>query len=255
LQKVKRKYINIAIATLKDYGFIFEGNIWGKNSEFALHFPDDNKVILGLYSFSQTITMNLVSTLWNMNWRFAAMDPRLYGFSRNEKKYYNALDELFRFVQSENERCAISIFHKKMNDNNFSHNLYFGVFSPIVSIRYDLSQYQPRAELKVSVHDKTCHIAIWMKNNADNTAYIQNCSEGFRNGCIAKFDDCKNSLCERSTKKKTTCKGKLMFTVNNQSYEKCTFETSWGYSGNRAAFRFDENEVDTYMYFIKSFDD
>ena len=252
LKKVKRKYINTAISILEDYGFIFEGNVWGKCG-FYFYYPDNEKVILGLYSFTHTINSEINSSV-SFNNRFTAMDSRLYSFSHDEEKQIDVLQELFRFIKGEKEKEAISIFHNQMVDRGYNYALSIDIFDSDhynsgISIRYDFSQYEPRAVVRANITNKSSRIGIWLKNLAKQSEYIQNLSYSFKENCALLFDDCKENSC-RNNMNAEKCKGRLVFKLGKVEYEKCTYNTAWGYIGNKAVFKAEKDEIGIYVYLI-----
>ena len=260
LKKINRKYINTAISILEDYGFFFDGNMWGKIGEFAVYYPDNNKVLYGLSSFTQTISLKIKSIL-NIPMRFLLMDSRLYSYSIKEKKHFDHLQELYRFVDSKNERMAIQLLHDRLIEHNLSHGGlkvdYFNSddMNPGAYLRYEVAQFEPRVVIRANAKNKICRLGIWLKNLSEQSDFIQDCSNDFRESCAILFEDCKIDLCEKKSKRANKCKGRLIFSINNIIYEKCTLNTSWGYIGNYAVFKLDKSEIDTYLRFIKLFDD
>jgi len=249
---VNRKYINKAISILEDYGFIFEGSVWGK-SGVHFYFPDNDKVISGLYSFAHTVDFEIISTV-SINTRFAAMDSRLYAFLRDDDKQLDVLKELFRFKKDENEKEAISLFHNQMVKSGYNYALSVDLFDSDnynsgISIRYDFSQYEPRAVVRVDITNKSGKIGIWLRNIANQQDYIQNLSNSFKENCTILFDDCNKDAC-RYHKNAEKCKGRLVFTLGKIEHVKCTYNTSWGYIGNKAVFKVEKDEIGIYKYLI-----
>lgn len=252
LKKVKRKYINTAISILNDYGFMIDGDVWGKCG-IHFYYPDNDKVIFGLYSFAHTIDFEINSTV-SINTRFTAMDSRLFSYSYDEENQIDVLQELLRFIKSEKEKEAIRYFHNEMVNRGYRYSLSADIFdcdpcNSGISIRYDFSQYEPRAVVRASITDKSGGIGIWLRNLAKQSEDIHNLSHSFKESCTQSFDDCIIDSCKHQ-KNAEDCKGRLVFTLDKTEYTKCTYNTAWGYIGNKAFFKADTDEVKHYLYLI-----
>ncbi len=251
-KKVKKEYVKNAVNTLADNGFIFEHDVFDNGIEFEVSYPDDSAVLLGLVSFSSTIgNMSFGSACYDYTKAaksFILMNTHLYQWQKDEEKPYELYD-ILRFINKSVDKKAAELLHKKMIAQGFSFQYSISTFlDQNVSIRYQIGKYDPYAMLCVK-SDGKAYVGLKMRTLQTHTEYIQKCSAIFKEGFNNAWKDCVKSECLYGITDTANCECRVVYTNKNQAYDKCT-NTGWEYTWDRTVFPLNEEDFDSYFYFI-----
>ena len=265
LRKPPKADKDAVINLMKDTGFYFDDDIFSaKGESCTIEFPDDSFILKGMYFYC--ITQDFVPNQGMMYYGYAdnvyfLLNPRLFEYT-NENRITFILDDFFRFIDKEEEKDAVEIFHAKMLEYGF--NVEFkvdifktGIYEPVegdVGICYSKNN-KPTAIVGVYFNERTPCIGIKINEMRTNTSkysdYVNTCSNEFKNGLNILYPDCSENRCEQGYN--AQCKYCIEYTLNKTHYRRCTC-LNWGCPQNHKVFKANKNDVDTFLFFIREND-
>jgi hypothetical protein len=262
LKKLKKEYINCAVKLLADGGFHFDGGVFDKGAEFAVTYPADANSVAGLVSFAHTIEdmeFNLTCYDYGKDFKsFILLNPRLYEWGRDEEKIYELYD-LLRFIDSGEVGKTAQKLHEKMTERGFEHQYNVSTFVGIgASIRYQIGKYDPYAMLSAnaaanaaanSAANAAAHVGLKMRTLGKHSEYVRGCTDIFKAGFDKAWKDCEPHNCPHGTDDTANCECRVTYSIDNKPFDKCT-NTGWEYTWDRAVFPVNEDDFDSYFYFI-----
>ncbi len=257
LKMAKKADKEAVIELLENNGFVFDENIFkGKEQYCVIEYPDDNLVLKGLYLYSITQDYEINSSMmfWNyLQHMYILMNPRLFENTK-ENNIEFILDDMLRFLDSEEEKNAIKYFHSDMLENGYIFMFTVAIFGygpEDATIRYEYKRYDPRAVVRVHFGNYKAGIGIRIRELRKYNEYIDNCSDDFKNTLNNLWIDCDIEHCQHDYKE--PCKQRLEYRIGDEKYCKCTFEW-WKYIWDKSVFVADMKDIDTYLYFVKEND-
>ena len=256
--KIRKEHIQQALSMLTDNGFFFDCDVFSKGDEFEVTYPDNHAVLCGLASFANTLNQSR-STGWEFfvaactdygDFRsFILMNTHLYKWSKSEPKPFELYD-LLRFLDKNEDIKAVEVFHNKMISQGYYGDLTINTFlGKGASILYRKGEKDIYALLYAKQEERRAYIGIKMRTLNKHTDYIRQCSDVFKDGFTNLWKDCSIDRCPYGIEDMENCECRVRYTNRNKAYDKCT-NTFWEYIWDRTVFQMNENDIDSYLFFI-----
>ena len=261
LKKPKKADKDAVINLLKDTGFFFDRDIFSSREQYcSIEFPDNNLVLIGMNLYCTTLDYGINQGMMYYGYLqlvYMLLNPRLFE-NTSETKIKFILEDLLRFIDSDEEKETVRIFHEKMLEYgyNFGFNVDIsgsGLVEGDVGICYSIDK--PTAIVGVQVNDRKVGIGLKINEMRTNTSkyndYIEKCSDDFKYSLNNLYPDCFESRCEQVYTHQ--CNYCMEYTLNGSHYRKCTC-INWGCPQNHKVFKANKNDIDTYLYFVREND-